>query len=479
MSYFTQHNLENKAPKEFMNEFFLLQSPTSVKLFQKYAKDAPIFDYHCHISPADIASNKRFSNITELWLGGDHYKWRALRSNGIDEYFITGGATDREKFQKWAELMPLLLGNPLFHWTHLELQRYFGIHEMLNADTAESIWKACNEQISEPGFTAKQLIVKSNVRVICTTDDPTDTLEHHMEISADTDFPVRVLPTFRPDKALYPERTGFVTWIAKLGLTVGYPITTLHELMRALSNRMDLFQATGCRLADHSLEPVCFERATEAEADILFRNALAGDRLDKKEIRKYHTWVMVWLGRQYARLSWTMQLHMSAKRNNNTMAFRTLGPDTGFDTMGDDNLVEPLSKLLDAMDMTGELPKTILYSLNSKDLEALASLSGCFQDSGVPGKIQLGASWWFNDQRDGIEHHFKTLGNMGVLGRFVGMLTDSRSLLSYPRHEYFRRILCNLIGGWIESGELPDHEDLFGGIIVDICYRNAESWFGF
>ncbi len=471
--------LMKKSPKTFMNEHFLLQSATAVELFEKYAKNAPVFDYHCHISPIDISSNKQFSNITELWLGGDHYKWRALRSNGVDEYFITGGASDREKFQKWAELMPLLLGNPLFHWTHLELQRYFGIYEMLNADTAEAIWQSCNTQIAKSEFSAKQLIIKSNVRVICTTDDPTDTLEHHMEISSDTEFPVRVLPTFRPDKMLYPERSGFNAWIAKLGLAVGYPITTLNELLKAMCSRMELFHATGCRLSDHSLEPVCFERSTEAEADILFRNALAGDRLDKKSIRKYRTWIMIWLGRQYARLGWTMQIHMSAQRNNNTMAFRTLGADTGFDTMGDESVIEPLAKLLDSMDMTGELPKTILYSINSKDLEALAALIGCFQGSIVPGKIQLGASWWFNDQKDGIEHHLKTLGNMGVLGRFVGMLTDSRSFISYPRHEYFRRILCNVVGGWIDSGELPDNEALFGGIIEDICYRNAESWFGF
>ncbi len=466
-------------PKQFMDEDFLLQTPTAIRLFKTYAERGPIIDFHCHIPPADIASDRQFENITELWLGGDHYKWRAMRWNGIDEYFITGNASDREKFQKWAETLPQLVGNPLYHWSHLELQRYFNVFTPLNAATAEEIWQACNEKLKTKDFSAMHLIAKSNVHVICTTDDPTDPLEHHMAIAANENFTTRVLPTFRPDKAIYPERNGFASWVARLGLTVGTSITTLIEFTTALESRMDLFHAAGCRLSDHSLEPVCYERATDAEADIVFRNALAGDHLDKKSIRRYRTWMLIWLGKHYAKRAWTMQLHMMAQRNNNSLSFRRLGADTGFDTMADEPVVEPLSKLLDAMEITGELPKTILYSLNSKDLEALAALAGCFQNSDAAGKIQLGAPWWFNDTRDGMEKQLKTLANLGVLGRFVGMLTDSRSLISYPRHEYFRRILCNLIGGWVDAGEVPNDEEMLGSLIQNICWQNAERWFGF
>ncbi len=467
------------ALRTFLDNRFLLMSPTAQHLFDEYAKASPIMDFHCHIPPADIALDRRFANITELWLGGDHYKWRAMRGNGVEEKFITGDAPDREKFCKWAETMPKLIGNPLYHWTHLELQRYFGIYTVLDADSANEIWDACNARLAAPNFSARGLILQSNVKVICTTDDPTDSLEHHLELAKDASFPVRVLPTFRPDKALYLERPGFTDWVAKLGTAAGCPVRTLADLTMALSLRMDFFHAAGCRLSDHSLEPVVFEAGTETDADNALRKMLSGNRPDAQEIRRYRTWLLIWLGRQYARLGWAMQLHLLAQRNNNNVMYGLLGPDTGFDTMADDGVAGPLAQVMDAMSSTGELPKMILYSLNGKDLDALAALAGCFQGGGIPGKIQLGAPWWFNDQRDGMERHLRTLGNMGVLGCFVGMLTDSRSLVSYPRHEYFRRILCNLIGGWVEAGELPDDPDMLGNIVKDICHRNAEQYFSF
>ena len=465
--------------REFMDERFLLQTRTAQRLFEEYAKDAPILDFHCHIAPADLAENRRFSSITELWLGGDHYKWRALRSNGVAESFVTGQASDWEKFEKWAETMPKLIGNPLYHWTHLELQRYFGIHTVLGPDTAREIYDACNAKLTGEEFTARNLVLRSNVKLICTTDDPTDSLEHHLAVAADNSFPVRMLPTFRPDKALYLERPGFTEWIGKLGAVSGRSISTLADLQDALSGRMDFFAAAGCRLSDHSLEPVVYEEGTESEADDAFRKALSGAELTPVEIRRYRTRLLVWLGGKYSDLGWTLQLHMQAQRNNNTVLFRKIGPDTGFDTMGDEGLTKPLALLLNEMTLTGHLPKVILYSLNGKDLDALGALAGCFQDGSVAGKVQLGAPWWFNDQRDGMERHLRTLGNLGVLGRFVGMLTDSRSLVSYPRHEYFRRILCNLLGGWMEAGELPNDTAAIGEIVKDICHRNAEAYFGF
>lgn len=467
------------AARSFLDNRFLLMSPTAQHLFDEFAKNAPIVDFHCHIPPADIAQDRRFSNITELWLGGDHYKWRAMRGNGVEERFITGDAPDWEKFLKWAETMPKLIGNPLYHWTHLELQRYFSIHTVLDPETAKDVWDACNARLLGPGFSARSLIRQSNVKVICTTDDPTDSLEHHLTLAKDASFPVRVLPTFRPDKALYLERAGFVEWTVKLGAAAGHPIHSLGDLTAALTNRLDFFHTAGCRLSDHSLEPVIFETGTEMDADNALRKILTGNAPGTQEIRRYRTWMVVWLGRQYARLGWAMQLHLLAQRNNNNAMFRAIGPDTGFDTMGDDGIAGPLARLLDAMSSTGELPKTILYSLNGKDLDSLAALAGCFQDGSIPGKIQLGAPWWFNDQRDGMERHLRTLGNIGVLGRFVGMLTDSRSLISYPRHEYFRRILCNLLGGWVEAGELPNDPVMLGNIVKDICHRNAEQYFGF
>ena len=466
------------APRAFLDDRFLLRNGTAVRLFEQYAKDAPIVDFHCHIPPADIATDRRFATITELWLGGDHYKWRALRGDGVPEACITGSASDREKFHHWAAAMPRLIGNPLHHWTHLELRRYFGITDVLGPDTEDAIWTECNRQLADAGFSARNLIRRSNVKALCTTDDPTDTLEHHLALAADPAFAVKVLPTFRPDRALYLERPGFVEWIAKLAAASDRPVASLADLALALDARLDFFAEAGCRLSDHSLEPVVYEPATTEQADAALRCVLAGGMPDAAAVRQYRTWLMVWLGRQYARRGWTMQLHMLAQRNNNRRMFRALGPDTGFDTMGDDGLTAPLARLLDDMDDVGELPRTILYSLNGRDLDALGALAGCFQGGGMAGRIQLGAAWWFNDTRDGMERHLRTLGNLGVFGRFIGMLTDSRSLISYPRHEYFRRILCNLLGEWVEAGEVPDDEALLGGIVADLCHRNAEAYLG-
>jgi glucuronate isomerase len=460
----------------FMGKHFLLTGPTAVRLFESLADKAPIVDFHCHIPPADVAADRRFTTITGLWLGGDHYKWRAMRSNGVPESHITGSASDREKFQAWAQTLPMLVGNPLYHWSHLELQRYFDIHTPLGPETAEEIWQACNRKLAEPECSAKGLIRKSNVKALCTTDDPTDSLEHHLALRQDSSFSTRMLPTFRPDKALYLERDGFREWVDRLGAVAGESISDLDGLTRALAGRIAFFDAVGCRLSDHSLEPVVFEEATAGEADAAFQAALDGRVLTGSAIRRYRTWLMVWLAAQYAGRGWAMQLHMLAQRNNNTRMFRALGPDTGFDTMADDPVTGPLARLMDAMAQADALPKTILYSLNPKDFEALGALAGCFQGEGIPGKIQLGAAWWFNDTRDGMEKQLRTLGNLGALGRFVGMLTDSRSLVSYPRHEYFRRILCNLIGGWVDAGEFPDDGKALEAIMLGICHRNAEQW---
>ncbi len=464
--------------KKFMDENFLLQTQTAVKLYHEYAKDMPIFDYHCHLSPKEIADNKKYRNITEIWLGGDHYKWRAIRGNGIDEKYITGDADDKEKFLAWAKTIPACIGNPLYHWTHLELKRYFAIDDLLSPETAESIWKRCNEMLQEDDFTARGLIKRSNVKVICTTDDPVDSLEYHKAIAEDKDFDVKVLPAFRPDKCIKIEKDGFVEWIRKLEEVTGCSIGNFDDLKKALISRLEFFHAAGCRISDHGMEPFVYAEGTEEEASEALKSALAGKELSASEIDKYKTQVLLFLGRQYARLGWAMQLHMGVLRNNNTRMMKLIGPDTGFDSIGDWNPAEPLSKFLDKLEQTEELPKTILYSINPKDNEVLAAIAGCFQGGGIPGKIQWGSAWWFNDQKDGMERQMITLANIGLLSRFVGMLTDSRSFLSYTRHEYFRRILCNIIGNWVENGEAPDDMDLLGKMVQDICYNNAANYFG-
>ncbi len=465
--------------KEFMDENFLLQNETAVRLYHEHAKSMPIIDYHCHLNPREIAEDKRYRNITEVWLGGDHYKWRAMRINGVEEKYITGDADDRDKFFKWAETMQYCIGNPLYHWTHLELKRYFGIDELLSPETAGDIWNRCNESLKEDGFSARGLIRRSNVNVLCTTDDPADTLEYHELISKDASFDVKVLPAFRPDKGINIEKPGFAEWVSKLEKASGMSICSYTDLKDALLERLDYFHKKGCRICDHGLEPVVYVESTEAEASSVFDKALAGKILDAEEVKKYKSDLMTFLGTQYNRLGWAMQLHIGCMRNNNSRQFRLLGPDTGFDTIDDYNFAAVLSRLLDNIETKGGLPKTILYCLNPRDNEVLSSIAGCFQGGGIPGKIQFGSAWWFNDQLEGMKKQMTSLGSTGLLGRFVGMLTDSRSFLSYTRHEYFRRILCSILGEWVENGEAPDDMKLLGRMVEDISYYNAKDYFGF
>lgn len=462
-----------------MDDNFLLDNGTAVELYHEYAKSMPIVDYHCHLNPKEIAENKKYRNITEIWLGGDHYKWRAMRSNGIEERYITGDADDKEKFFKWAETMPYCLGNPLYHWTHLELRRYFGINKLLSLETAEEIWNKCNDMLQHDEFSARGLIKRSNVKVVCTTDDPVDSLEHHISIAKDKTFDVKVLPAFRPDKGINIEKKGFAEWIGKLEGTIGCRIKSFEDLKDALIQRLEFFHKVGCRISDHALEPVVYREGTEEEVNVIFQRALEGQGLTENEIQKYKTSIILFLGRQYARLGWTMQLHMGTMRNINKRMMKLLGPDTGFDSIGDYTFAEPLSRILNKLDETCELPKAIVYCLNPRDNEVLGAIIGCFQGSEMPGKIQFGSGWWFNDQKDGMIRQMTALANIGLLSRFVGMLTDSRSFLSYTRHEYFRRILCNLIGGWAENGEVPYDMSLLGMMVRDICFNNARRYFGF
>ena len=465
--------------KAFMDERFMLNNPTAEKLYFDYAKDMPIIDYHCHLNPKEIAEDKKYRNITELWLGGDHYKWRAMRSSGIPEKYITGDAGDKEKFFQWAKTMTDCVGNPLYHWTHLELRRYFGIDLLLSPDTAEEIWRRCNEILDAGQCTARELIKRSNVEVICTTDDPADTLEYHKAIAADKTFSVKVLPTMRPDKAIYIERKGFADYMTLLGKSAGIDIRNYADLKKALAARIQYFHDAGGRLSDHALDPVVYAGATDEDAARVLEKALKGIPLDESEIVKYKTRTLLFLGREYARHNWVMQLHIGVVRNANNRMMKLLGPDTGFDAIGDRVFANELAKLLDALDTTDELPKTILYCLNPRDNEVLASITGSFQGGGIPGKMQFGSGWWFNDQKDGMIRQMTALANLGLLGRFVGMLTDSRSFTSYTRHEYFRRILCNLIGEWVENGEAPADMKLLGKMVQDICYRNAVEYFQF
>lgn len=464
---------------DFINDNFMLQNQVARTLYHDYAENLPIIDYHCHISPKEIAENKKYNNITEVWLGGDHYKWRAIRSNGVDEKYITGDADPKDKFMKWAETVPYLIGNPLYHWTHLELKRYFGIDDLLSPETAEKIWDRCNELLKDDEFSARGIIKKSNVELICTTDDPTDSLEYHKAIREDESFSVKVLPAFRPDKALNVNNEGFRDYISSLEKAANQKISSVSDLKQALENRISYFDANGCCISDHSIEYAVFAEADEETVDKILKKALEGGKITQSEADQYRTHMLVFLGREYAKRGWAMQLHLNAIRNLNTRMFGILGPDTGYDAIGDAHQAKGLAALLNALEKTGELPKTILYSLNPRDNEVLLAVMGAFQGSEVPGKIQLGSAWWFNDQKDGMEAQMKALANMGLLRRFIGMLTDSRSFLSYTRHEYFRRIMCNLIGGWAEAGEVPLDMKLLGSMVQEISYYNAKNYFGF
>lgn len=453
----------------FIHEDFMLHNETARRLYHETAKHQPIIDYHCHLNPQEIAENKQFRNLTEVWLGGDHYKWRVLRSNGVDEKLITGKeSTDEEKFAEWARTVPYTIGNPVYHWTHLELKRFFHIDETLSPKTADKIWNTCNELLATEDFRAQSLIERSNVRAVCTTDDPMDDLRWHKQIR-EQGFSAKVYPTFRPDKAVEIGKDTFLPYMETMGAD------SYQKVLEILTKRMEFFHENGCRLADHGLETAVY---AEGDAAKVWEKRMAGKELTKEEIDVYKTAVLQHCGREYARLGWTMQLHMGAIRNNNTRMFKQLGPDTGFDSIHDLCVAEPLSRFLDSLDKEDTLPKTILYTLNPRDNYVLGTMLGNFQKAPFAGKIQFGSGWWFNDQRDGMVEQMKALANLGLLSRFVGMLTDSRSFLSYPRHEYFRRILCNLIGEWVEKGEYPADWDVLPEIIADICYGNAERYFG-
>ena len=482
--------------KKFMDKDFLLDNQTAQKLYHEGAAGEAIFDYHCHLPPKEIADNRRFPDLAQVWLGegnyGDHYKWRALRANGVDEKLITGtGADPYDRFMAWADTMPKLLGNPLYHWTHLELQRFFDIYEPLNRESAPAIWKAANEKLAnDPDFSVYGIFKKFNVYALGTTDDPADSLEWHEKVAAAKDAngkPVtetKVLPSFRPDKAINIDKEGFADYIAKLGNASGKKINILADLLNVLRERVNFFDKHGCRASDHGLEYVPFENASdgssgplwEKEAGETFVKVLGGGKADWRSMESFKTFVLVFLAGAYAEKGWAMQLHLSAIRNNNTRMFKAIGPDTGYDAVHDHPVAANLSHFLDAVEAQGKLPKTVLYSLNFKDFYSLATIGGCFQGGGIPGKIQLGSSWWYLDHKDGMADMMKLLANTGLLPRFIGMLTDSRSFLSYPRHEYFRRIMCNIIGTWAEDGEIPNDTTLLMQTVKDISFGNVRDY---
>lgn len=464
--------------KPFMDEDFLLTTPTAKMLYHQFAKPLPIVDYHCHISPEEIANDRKFETITQLWLGGDHYKWRQMRSNGIAEHYITGTASDREKFQKWAETLEKLIGNPLYHWSHLELKRYFGYDGILNGETAEEVWRLCNEQLRNR-WSARTLILASQVSVICTTDDPLDDLNAHQTIAADPAFDVAVYPTWRPDRAMNLEKPEFSSYISKLSQITHTTINDFSSLKNALRIRMEYFARHGCRIADHGLEYVMFVPATEREVDAIFQKALHGGSVTKEEALKYKTAFLAFFGREYHSRNWVMQLHYGCKRDNHSYLYQKLGADTGFDCINDHTPSAQLADYLNLLSATNEVPRTILYSLNPADNAAIDTIIGCFQDDTAVGKLQHGSAWWFNDHKLGMTEQLSSLASLGCLGNFIGMLTDSRSFLSYTRHEYFRRILCDLIGGWVETGEYPNDTRALKGIVEGICYQNAMRYFRF
>ncbi len=465
--------------KTFMGEDFLLSNKTAVRLYHEYAKSMPIIDYHCHLDPKEIYENKKYRNITEPWLYGDHYKWRLMRAAGFTEDKVTGDANDYEKFVAYAKTVPMAIGNPLYHWSHMELKMYFGIDDLLNEKNAPSIWERANAQLGENGMGARDFITRSNVKVIVTTDDPADTLEYHQKIKDDTTFDVQVLPSFRPDKALELNRDSFHDWIKKLEQVWGKSIADYDDLLEALNARIDFFHSIGGRVSDHALDYVPYAETSKDEAASIFAKALKGEKVSFEEEQKYKTHLLVHLGKRYAELGWGMQYHINAHRNNNSRMFAKLGPDTGYDSINDSSIAYPLTRLLDAMDSENALPKTILYSLNPNDFPILATIMGSFQGGGIPGKMQLGAAWWFNDTLEGMKYQMKVLADMGLLSRFIGMLTDSRSFLSYTRHDYFRRLLCNMLGEWVENGEIPNDEELLKTVVQDICYYNVKEYFGF
>ena len=463
---------------QFLTEDFLLDTEFARRLYHDYAKDEPIFDYHCHLPPELIAQNHQFENMYEIWLKGDHYKWRAMRTNGVPERMCTGDASDREKFDAWAATVPHTIGNPLYHWTHLELRRPFGITgKLLSPSTAGEIWERGNELLAQDVFSARGIMKQMNVKMVGTTDDPIDSLEHHKAIARDASFDVKVLPSWRPDKAFNIEAATFADYMKKLEAAADVSITHFSDLRDALKKRMDHFAAHGCKVSDHALDVVVFGEADDATLDSILSRRLSGETLTAQEIAQFKTGVLLYLASEYQRREWVQQYHIGALRNNNTRMFQLIGADVGFDSINDQPLAEPLSKLLGAQGLAGGLPKTILYCLNPRDNEVIGTMVGNFQGEGMPGKMQFGSGWWFNDQKDGMQRQMTQLANLGLLSRFVGMLTDSRSFLSYTRHEYFRRILCQMIGRWVEDGEAPADIELLGNMVKNICFDNAKQYF--
>jgi glucuronate isomerase len=463
----------------FIDEDFLLNTRVARRLYHRYAKAEPIFDYHCHLPPGDIAANRRFNNLSEIWLEGDHYKWRAMRANGVSERFCTGDASPFEKFKAWAATVPQTLRNPLYHWTHLELKRYFGITELLNEQTAERVWKKANEKLATPELTTQGILKKFNVKAVCTTDDPADSLEHHQKFAA-AGHPARMLPAFRPDRALTVNQpAGFNEWVGRLGQAANVEINGFPAFLDALRKRHHFFHSQDCRLSDHGLTHCFADFCSEGVAGGIFDKARRGAAVSPQEHGQFASFMMLFFGQLDAEKGWTKQLHLGALRNNNSRLLKQLGPDTGFDSIGDFPQCAALAAYLDRLDRDNSLPKTIIYNLNPADNCAFAAMIGNFQDGTVPGKIQFGSGWWFLDQKEGMEWQINALSNLGLLSRFIGMITDSRSFMSYPRHEYFRRTLCNLIGRDVEAGLMPDDEKLVGPMIRHICYSNAKNYLQF
>lgn len=463
--------------KKFLDENFLLKTKTAQRLYHEYAKDMPIIDYHCHLPPQQIAEDTQFENLTQPWLYGDHYKWRAMRINGVDEAYCTGNKTDREKFQKWAETVPYTVRNPLYHWTHLELQRYFDVKDILNGDTAQKVYEECTAKLQTPAFSVRQLLRKMNVKLVCTTDDPIDSLEYHQKIK-DDGFEIPILPAFRPDNAMNVSNAAkFNEYVKKLETVTNIAVSSFDDFLYALQNRHDFFASMGCSVSDHGLEEIYADDFTGSEIDTIFTKIHGGKELNETEQRKFRSAMLIHFAEWDWEKGWTQQFHLGAMRNNNSRMLQTLGPDTGWDSIGDFSQGRALSRFMDKLDINNKLAKTILYNLNPSDNELMATMISNFNDGSSAGKIQWGAAWWFLDQKDGMTKQINTLSNMGLLSKFVGMLTDSRSFLSFPRHEYFRRILCDLFGDEIENGELPDDLAWIGKLVQDICFNNNKNYF--
>ncbi|MCM3213760.1 glucuronate isomerase [Niallia taxi] len=463
--------------KKFLDVDFLLESNTAKQLYENAASSLPIFDFHCHLDPQEVWENKTYENLTALWLGGDHYKWRVMRIHGVDEKYITGDASDWEKFKAWAETVPYLIGNPLYHWTHMELKMYFGIDKLLSPKTAQDIYEQCNEMLKTAQYSARALIEKSNVTFIGTTDDPVSPLQYHQLLTKDESFKTIIAPTFRPDGALFIERPTFSEWLEKLAVVSGMQIHNIDGLVAALKDRVDFFHENGGRASDHDIPKMDYVSTTKEEIDIIFDKGLKGIQLSEDELICYRSFLLKELGKMYAEKQWVMQLHIGAMRNTNTKMKKLIGTDTGFDSVGEANHAHGLAAFLDSLDMEDALPRTVLYNLNPKDNAVLAGMIGNYSEKGVSGKIQFGSGWWFNDHIDGMERQMKDLANVGMLSHFIGMLTDSRSFLSYARHDYFRRIICNIIGNWAENGLVPHDMELLEEIIRNIGFHNAERYF--